>query len=625
MNITALSRMISRHYRPLRLLFLWTADAVIIFSSIVVSIFLYTRVVDLSYGWPTIFAIFGILLGIHVAAFTLTRVYNVSFQYANMLLTVKLVIVQGVYLGLAFYLINSLYEGLWPALVAILQAVLSIAGTAFLRISWLIYRELLATKGKSYKQVVVYGAGETGKNLVLALRNHRSAGLGRQKIIGFLDDDPNLKGKIIYGYKVLGDLASLSRLLLKEEVNEVVVAIPSLNGDRIRALRDHCRSLNVPVRMIPSFYETYNMPGEEIISSIRDISFEDLLRRPKRGLPLEALEAHFRDKTVIVLGGGGSIGSELVSQLLRLYCRKVVVADSSELNLYQVGVRFRNYGSQLNIRLIDAKDRGSLGNLFAEVRPQIVFNAAAYKHVDLVESSPAVGVINNIASMKNAADVAHEFGCEQFVFVSSDKAVRPANVMGTTKRIGEIYVQSLDACSDTSMFAVRFGNVIGSSGSLIPNVVTSVQNGEPVRITHPDMTRYFMLVPEAISLILTSCLYAHGGETFVLDMGEPIKIVELVEDLINLLDESKEQDVTIEFIGPRPGEKMHEELYNEDIEDVERRDGFFICTSDAVGLDTINNSIEEILKAIQQNQVDVLPELLRRTISLSAAPTATRG
>jgi FlaA1/EpsC-like NDP-sugar epimerase len=617
-----ISGFIVSNYRPLRLIFLVASDAALILFAVVVATFLYEKVDPLHYSWAVVFGLWGILFGFHLATYGISRIYNVSFRYANISLTLKIVAVQAIYLLIAFFVLRAVFPGFWPPMVAVLHGLISTTAAVMLRILGLVYREVAQSRAKWSKEVLVYGAGDTGKSIVLAWRNIQPNGAERIRVVGFLDDDPNLKNKIIFGHKVLGGLERLEATLLKEGVNEIIVAIPSLGGERIRSLRDRCRSLNISVRMIPSFYEIYNRPQGDVLSSLRDIRFEDLLRRPKPRLPLEALERHFRDKTILVIGGGGSIGSELVSQLLRLDCQKIVVADSSELNLHEMLERFHGDSAQLEIHLMDAKERNSLAALFADSSPQIVFDAAAYKHVDLVESSPAVGVFNNIASMRNCADLAQEFGCEQFIFVSSDKAVRPANVMGATKRIGELYVQSLDAGSDTSMFVVRFGNVIGSSGSLIPNVISSVRRGEPVRITHPDMTRYFMLLPEAISLILTSCLYAKGGEAFVLDMGEPIKIVDLVEDLIIMLNESNENNVPIEFIGARPGEKIHEELFDQDLEQIEQIDGFYISKSRVLGFDMISGSVDEILRAIRNGETDRLPGLLRNTISLSTDSTA---
>lgn len=614
MIIEQISKFIIRHYRALRLVFLWLCDAFILFLALVVAIFLYTRVIPLPYTWPIIFAMAGILFVAQFIAFTLFRVYNVSFQYAGLLLTVKTFAIHGLSLFLSFFLLVLLFPGLWPPVVAILHGLVSVGGGVLLRISGLIYLELVESRRKTSKQVLVYGAGETGKTIALALKNQQSRGPERAKVIGFLDDDIRLKDKVIYGFKVLGDISRLERLLLKHEVNEVVVAIPSLSGERLRALRSRCRPLNIAVKAIPSFYEIYHKPPEGILNSLRDIELEDLLRRPKRELSLVALQSHFQGKTVMVTGGGGSIGFELVSQLVRLSCAKVVVADASEFNLYQVEDRLRNYKDKIVPRLIDAKNRSRLTTIFAEYRPQIVFHAAAYKHVHLVECNPVEGVINNVTGMKNSADLAHEFGCEQFVFISSDKAVSPVSVMGATKRIGELYVQSLNTLSQSSLFAVRFGNVFGSSGSLIPNVVARIQRGEPVQLTDPNMTRYFMLLPEAVSLILEACLHAKGGEIFILDMGKPVKIVDLVTDLVLLLERQPGKGVPIEFVGPHPGEKIHEELFIEGIEELDQRDGFYVSTSLVVDYDEVSRRVEEILKAGSENQVDRMLECLCQAV-----------
>ena len=614
MKVTRLSQFISRHYKLVRLAFLLLSDAFVVFFAVVVAIFLYTRALPLPYTWPVIFAIAGVLLGIQVASFSLFRVYSVSFQYANLLLAVKIVVMQGASLCVAFYLLNWVFPGLWPLLVAILDGLLATAGAVFLRICGLIYLEVGEAIRSSSKQVLVYGAGETGQNVALALKNQQPGRHGRVKLIGFLDDDPRLRGKIIYGQKVLGDLGRLERILVQHEVDEVMVAIPSLSGERFRALRKRCGALNIAVKAIPSFYEVYNKKPEDIAQAFRDVELEDLLRRPKQELPLGALQEHFREKRVLVTGGGGSIGFELTRQLLLLGCARVIVADASEFNLSQVEERLGGDRGRLALRLVDAKDRDRLGALFAEYSPQVVFCAAAYKHVDLVESNPVEGVINNLASMKNAADLAHAFGCEEFIYVSSDKAVRPAGVMGATKRVGELYVQALNARAGGRFFAVRFGNVIGSSGSLIPKVVARIQRGESVQITHPDMTRYFMLLPEAVALILTASLHARGGEIFILDMGQPVRIVDLVNDLILLLERQPGKDVPIEFTGPRPGEKMHEELFIEGVEQQQRRDGFFVSTGGLPDFKQLREEVEGILEAGRANRVDEMLGRLRRVV-----------
>jgi FlaA1/EpsC-like NDP-sugar epimerase len=609
-------RVAGAYYRPLRAIFLATSDAFIVFMSLVVSIFLYTRGIPLPFEWRDIFAIFGWLFGAQLVAFAAFRVHRVSFHYANVLAAVKIAAILALTWGLTFIWLRQWYGGLWPPTIAALQALLAIVGAITFRLLGLIYLEVrrLGGSGDGRLRAVIYGAGQTGMQLALALGD-----VPELRILGFLDDAPRLRGQVIYGYHVLESFDRLERLMLTQTIDQVIVAIPSLDGERLRQLRRRCRELKVSVKVIPPISEVYSRPPEALALAVREPALEDLLRREARPLPVLELQTHFSGMRALVVGGAGSIGSELVNQLLRLGCAGVAVVDASELGLYQLEQRHEG-NPRLTLHMLDAKDRVLLERVFAAHRPDVVFHAAAYKHVHLVEQNPVPAVLNNVAAVRAAADLAHEHGARQFVFVSTDKAVRPESVMGQTKRLGELYVRGLDGRSDTAFFTVRFGNVVGSSGSLIPKIVDRVARGLPIEITHPDMQRYFMLIPEAVSLILESCLQARGGELFVLDMGKPIRIADLVHDVIRLLERRPGTDVPIHYSQPRPGEKLTEDLFDPDLEHFEKRSGMYVAFGDLPSYDVVQRQTERLLQAATLGHEREVRVLLREAVSVPFAP-----
>jgi FlaA1/EpsC-like NDP-sugar epimerase len=407
------------------------------------------------------------------------------------------------------------------------------------------------------KRVLVLGAGDAGELLVrelIQLYGHR------YEPVGFLDDAPGKQNERIHGVPVLGKMADLAPLVAREQINEVILAIPSMPGTEIRRIVDLCRPSGVTLRTLPTVDSLID--GRVTVSQLAEVAIEDLLGRDPVTLDTDAIRDFIRGRSVLVTGAGGSIGSELCKQICRFGPRTLVLLEQAENNLFEVHRALLGEFRDVTIvpYVADICDSRRLDAVFDAERPEVVFHAAAHKHVPMMEGNPGEATKNNVFGTKKVADTAHRFGVEKFVMVSTDKAVNPTSVMGVSKRTAEIYVQALSQRSSTHFITVRFGNVLGSAGSVIPIFKQQIMKGGPVTVTHPEMRRYFMTIPEACQLILQAGTMGRGGEIFILDMGEPVKIVDLARDLIRLSGFTPGEDMEIVFSGIRPGEKLFEEL-----------------------------------------------------------------
>ncbi|MCX7125362.1 MAG: nucleoside-diphosphate sugar epimerase/dehydratase [Gammaproteobacteria bacterium] len=406
------------------------------------------------------------------------------------------------------------------------------------------------------KRVLIIGAG---KGAELFLRELSSWPEKQYEPIASLDDNESLKGKEIRGVPILGSLALLPKIARKEKIDLVVIAIPSIPTAGLRNIVETCEEIKVSVRVLPSLAEFENGQAPEL--KPREVSLEDLLGRDPVNLDSAEIKSFLFEQVVLVSGGGGSIGSELCHQVLLQNPRQLIIVDHSEFNLYQVEKDLSNKGyKNIQIELINISDELAVRYAMEKYKPSVVFHAAAYKHVPMLESQPFQAVKNNVIGTKTLAELAIKNGVKKFVMVSTDKAVNPSNIMGGTKRIAELFCQTINPVSETAFITVRFGNVIGSTGSVVPLFKKQIANGEPVTVTHPEMTRYFMTIKEAAQLILQAGAQGSGGEIFVLDMGQSIKILDLAKLLIKLSGK-KESEVDIVYTGLRPGEKMYEELF----------------------------------------------------------------
>lgn len=408
-------------------------------------------------------------------------------------------------------------------------------------------------------RAVIVGAGMAGEMLVRdLLRETRSDYVP----IGFVDDNRAKLHRDIHGIRVLSTCDALPDLVGREQVDAILIAVPSANDAEMRRIVEICESCNVPFLTLPSVSEV--LSGRVSRDELRDVSIEDLLGRAPVGLDWQPIRLRLENKTVLVTGGGGSIGSELCNQISRLSVAKLVILEKSEFNLYRVEADLlrRNPELPLLALLGDVTDEATVDHIVAEFRPDIIFHAAAYKHVPLLETQVREAVKNNIIGTKIIAEAAIRHQVSEFVLISTDKAVNPTNVMGSCKRAAEILCQNFNHTGQTCFITVRFGNVLDSAGSVVPLFRQQIRNGGPITVTDPEITRFFMTIPEACQLILEAAAVGNGGEIFVLDMGEPVKISYLAEQMIRLSGKRPNQDVKIEYIGLRPGEKMHEELFH---------------------------------------------------------------
>ncbi len=409
------------------------------------------------------------------------------------------------------------------------------------------------------KRIIIVGAGQAGESILREIKRNINLPI---EVVGMIDDDPKKHNQIIHGVKVIGTSEKISQLSEQYHADEIIIAIPSASGSELRRIVKLCQNTRVRFKTLPGLQDLIG--GKLVSLQLRDIAIEDLLRRPPSEINLAEIAAYVTGKTVLVTGAGGSIGSEICRQILPFQPEKLLMLGHGENSIFKAHqelLRSPSLGNTLLIPVIaDIQDREKIGHLFGSLRPEIVFHAAAHKHVPLMELNPEEAVKNNVLGTRNLVDAAHTAKVERFVMISTDKAVNPTSVMGSSKRVAEKILKCYAKRSQTRFVAVRFGNVLGSRGSVIPMFKQQIENGGPVTITHPKMIRYFMTIPEASKLVIQAGAYGKGGEVFILDMGEPVKIQDLAEDLIRLAGLEVGRDIEIKYTGMRPGEKLFEEL-----------------------------------------------------------------
>lgn len=409
-------------------------------------------------------------------------------------------------------------------------------------------------------RTLLIGAGESGLLTAREIARRPDIDL---LAVGFIDDDRSKRGTLLYGVPVLGTCDDIVSIAARYQAEQALITIAHANGPALRRIREMCIAAGLAVKIVPTMYEIVG--GEVNLSSIRDVAIDDLLGRAPIALDETSLSDALTGSVVLVTGAGGSIGSELCRQVCRFHPAKLILLDHSENNLFNIHRELMAAGlsaTELVPVVASVTDTTRMREVFLSLQPQVTLHAAAYKHVPMMEWNPSQAIINNSLGTQIVADLAHEFRCREFVLVSTDKAVKPSSVMGASKRAAEIYVQALAQRSETRFITVRFGNVLGSAGSVIPIFKEQIARGGPITVTDPRMTRYFMTIPEACQLILQAARLGQGGEIFILDMGEPVKIVDLARDLICLSGLVPDKDIPITFSGIRPGEKLHEELWD---------------------------------------------------------------
>jgi FlaA1/EpsC-like NDP-sugar epimerase len=493
------------------------------------------------------------------AVFLFSRLYRSMWKYASLPDMVE--IIKSVSLASVFSLFAILvlreYQ-YFSRVIFILDWGILLFMMIGSRLLWRVYREMyVIPRMKSGPKTLIVGAGEAGHQLLQEIRKSPRA---NYNIVGFVDDNPNKMGMNLGGVTVLGDTRQMSKLAKELLIEKVIIAIPSARGKDVRTIIRRCKMANVQFKILPGLSDL--ITGKVEVSHIKDVEIDDLLGREPVQLDDNAISGYLAGKRVLVTGAGGSIGSEICRQVAQYAPYKIVLLDSAETPLFHIERELATRYPELMLVpvLADVRDRERLECLFEEFMPEVVFHAAAYKHVPMMEYNPIEAVSNNIGGSRNLADLAVQFGIRNFVMISTDKAVNPTNVMGASKRSAECYIQAVSQKSTTKFTTVRFGNVLGSNGSVIPMFKEQIRNGGPVTVTDPGVERYFMTIPEASQLVLQAGCLGQGGDIFLLDMGEPMLILELAEELIRLSGLEPYEDIDIAFTGLRPGEKMYEEL-----------------------------------------------------------------
>lgn len=503
---------------------------------------------------------FLVVLGIRAISFAISKTYKGVVRYTSTRDTIRIfaVVLSGSVFVFILNVVSLFLLGYYfiPNSVIIIDGLVSL----FLMISSRLAIKALYFEIKNPAReklnVIIYGAGESG--IITKRTLDRDAAI-KYKVVGFIDDDEKKHGKSMEGIFVYGQ-DKLETLIRENEVEFVIISIQKISIKKKNEITDICLNNNVRVLNVPPAAKWIN--GELSFNQIKSIRIEDLLERDPIKLDTAMISDQLKNKVILITGAAGSIGSELARQCSKFNPKKIYLLDQAESPLHELELEFldRLVKPPYEVIMADVRNYDRMKNVFNTFQPQIVFHAAAYKHVPMMENNPSESILTNILGTKTLADLSHEYKVERFVFVSTDKAVNPTNVMGASKRIAEIYIQSLGKKSETKFITTRFGNVLGSNGSVIPRFKKQIEQGGPITITHPDITRYFMTIPEASQLVLEAAAMGKGGEIFVFDMGESIKIVDLARKMILLVGMKEGKDISIVYTGLRPGEKLYEEL-----------------------------------------------------------------
>ena len=545
----------------------------------------------LSVLWATIWiSMLGTIL-----IFSAFRLYSSLWTYAGTteLMYVVSACVVDALLNMVVILLNHReQEYPLPRSYYMLYGVFLLAFTFCGRYSYRAARVLRARVGgdKSLrKNVMLVGAGSAGSSLIKEIVDSRQV---NKNLVGVIDDDPGKQGTYIHGVRVIGTRDDIIRRAQELEVDEIMIALPSASAKEIKEIVEICKETGCELKRLPGIYQLVN--GEVSVSKLKDVDVNDLLGREPVSVDLDSIMGYVSGKVILITGGGGSIGSGLCRQIASHDPKQLIIVDIYENNAYSIQQELLHTYPQLDLVVLIASVRNTkrMDDIFAMYRPDIVYHAAAHKHVPLMEDSPNEAVKNNVLGTWKVVKAADKYHVKRFVMISTDKAVNPTNIMGATKRVCEMIIQTYDHRSDTEFVAVRFGNVLGSNGSVIPLFKKQIEQGGPVTVTHPDIIRYFMTIPEAVSLVLQAGAYAKGGEIFVLDMGEPVKILDLAKNLILLSGHKPGEDIQIEFTGLRPGEKLYEEMLMEE-----------------EGLQSTNNQLIHIGKPIELDEDKFLAQL----------------
>jgi FlaA1/EpsC-like NDP-sugar epimerase len=567
---------------------------------------------------PTLIVYILTALLIKLPVFYYFGLYRRFWPYASvdamvsisMAVMVAMVMVTGV-----FYVLNGFVFLIRPGLprsIPFLDGLMTAAvvlGSRF-SVRVITYYRYLSFRNTKTRLVLIAGAGDAGQ---IVARELLASDTISTRLFGYVDDNPDKNGTIIHGVRVWGPLDAIPVLAGEYNIEEVIIAMPKAPGSLIRKVVNACEDANISSKILPGVYKV--LAGQANINRLRDVEVGDLLRREPVGINLDQIVKLLADKVVLITGGGGSIGSEMCAQIANCNPARLIVLGRGENSLYSLRNQIEKAGfSHLNFKLIlaDIRDQSRLESVFERYRPEIVYHAAAHKHVPLMEENVEEAVTNNIFGTWNLVQVSKKYDVEKFVFISTDKAVKPASVMGMTKRLAELIVRMAAAETNRPYLSVRFGNVLGSRGSVIPLFKRQIAMGGPVTVTHPDMERYFMTMSEATYLVLQASALGQNGDVFVLDMGEPISITDLARDMIELAGRQVDEDIKIVYTGIRPGERLSEHLFFDEEDRIQTaHEKIFVVRN---GLSTTMDSIGNEIKTLEQLANDGLVEELRKKL-----------
>ncbi|MBH23540.1 MAG: polysaccharide biosynthesis protein [Myxococcales bacterium] len=570
----------------------------------------------------TMLLMLPVVLGIKLLVFYSAEQYSGWWRYVSLNDLVALMRAAGIS-ALIFVAVKLLVFGFirsYPRSVFLLDFVNTVVILGGLRVSIRLFREALADhqterNAADKQRLLIVGAGDTAETLLREISKNSNL---PYRPVALVDDDPNRQGLRIHGAPVVGSTETLKETVERYEIEAIIIAAPSASPAQKRHIFERCQEAGIRPKILPAIESV--LSGQFSARAIKDVAIDDLLGRPPVKLDQKAIASYLHNKRVVVTGAGGSIGSEICRQVCRFEPATLIMIEQAENPLFFIERELRrSWGETTELVPVVANvcNGERLDALFEQHKPQVVLHAAAHKHVPLMEANPVEALRNNVLGTRQVARTAHRHGAESFVMISTDKAVNPTSVMGTSKRVAELYVQAMAATSDTAFISVRFGNVLGSNGSVVPIFKEQIRRGGPVTVTHPEMQRYFMTIPEATQLVLQAASTGDSGQVFVLDMGEPVKILDLARDLIKLSGLTPEDDVKIVFTGMRPGEKLFEELSLEDEEITRtRHDKIFIGDATQLPLDVIEAEILRMEESVLQGSrgPDVMRAWLKRLV-----------
>lgn len=549
---------------------------------------------------------------IKLMIFTYFKFYKSAWRYASveelMNIVIACIVSNTVILSYMFIRQANL-----PRSIYVLTALLDMVLLGGIRFSFRTLNNFSIIKnGKNQKKILIIGAGDAGAMVIREYKNHAQL---NSRPVAIIDDSDTRRGQIIHGIPVVGNRNDIPMVVDKYNIDEIIIAMPSVSKAEIKNIVEIAKLTKVKLKILPGMFELID--GKVSISTIRDVDIEDLLGREAIRTDLKEISSYISGKIIMVTGGGGSIGSELCRQIASFNPKRLIIIDIYENNAYDIqNELLRDYKDlDLKVYIASIRDKERIDSLLRKERPQVIFHAAAHKHVPLMEDSPKEAIKNNVFGTLNLAQAAHNFNVERFVMISTDKAVNPTNIMGASKRVCEMIIQSLNDVSETEFVAVRFGNVLGSNGSVIPLFKKQIAEGGPITVTHEDIIRYFMTIPEAVQLVIQAGALAEGGEIFVLDMGEPMKILDLAKDLIRLSGFEPYVEIPIEITGLRPGEKLFEELLlDEEGISATKHNKIFIAKPNHIDYRLLIKTLEEARQIIKTGTDEDIKDFVKHIV-----------